>query len=116
MTSLPKGPLMEYISVLDFLVKHDRFATCQKLRIQDPVLPAEKISRRVRSFLIRSNAVQQKIAIIAHTALFRFHRKKICNGMDNNNIRRLHYGLLVQNVNKYSQQKRYESSFGNRLC
>ena len=106
MTSLPKGPLMEYISVLDFLVKHDRFTACQKSRIQDPVLPAEKISRRVRSFIIRSNVVQQKIASIAHTALFRFHRKKICIGMYNNSIRRLHYGLHVQNVIKYSQQKR----------
>ena len=88
------------------LVKHDMFATCQKSRIQDHVLPVEKNWAKANSFIIRSIVVQQRIVIIAHTALSHFHWSIICNGMYNNNIRRIRKGLLVQNAIKYSQIKR----------
>ena len=88
---------------LEHWVKHNRLAPCQKSRIQDRVLPAEKNSRRGHSLIIRSNAVQPNIDIHVHTALFPFHGSVICNGIYSNNIPRHRKGVLVRNVIKYSQ-------------
>ena len=68
------GTYDEVYQGIENLVKHNRFAPCQKSRILGPVLPAEKNCAKEISLLIRSNVVQQRIGIIVHTALFRFQR------------------------------------------
>ena len=88
------------------LVKHYRFATCQKSRIQDPVLLVEKNYTKAISLIIRSNVVQQRIATIVHTAHSRLQGNIICSDMYNSNIRRTHNGLPVQYVIKYLQGKK----------
>ena len=105
LTSLPQGTLIEYIKVLEF-GSNNRFATCQKSRIQDRAHPVEKNLAKTIPFIIRSNVVQQRIVINVHTALFRFHTQVTNCVTYSSSIRRIRKDLLVQNAIKYSQIKR----------